>query len=399
MKPEFYRKVLDNGMTILFEKRNVPVVSVAIAARCGGMHEEEHEKGISHFIEHMMYKGTKKRTNKQIAEDIEKRGGDLNGFTDNLITAYWCKMPSKHLGIALEVLTDMVKNSLFDSKEMEKERKVIFEEIKMRKDNPRVYVMDKIHSFLYEKPFGVNIIGTYESMSSITREKMLKRFKETYAPDKLILAVVGNAEFSEIVDFAGKNFRGEKGKIKTIKAIPKNEIKTEKRKGVDQANLVFAYHVPVSKDKKSHAAIVLNTLMADGMSSRLFSEIREKRNLAYAVKGDSEITNEYAYNVIYVGTTAEKVDEVKKIILKEFKEVSKKLTEKELRQVKEQITGNYQISMEDSQSQLVNLLVYEMDGDSGKFYEFEKDINSVKLEDVKKLADIRNYSFFALLPE
>ena len=399
MKPEFYRKVLDNGMTVLFEKRDVPVVSVAIAVRCGGINEEGHEKGISHFIEHMLYKGTKKRTYKQIAEDIEKRGGDLNGFTANLITAYWCKMPSKHLKIALEVLADMIKNSLFDKKEMEKERKVIFEEIKMRKDNPLRHAMDRIHESLYEKPFGTDLIGTYESMSSITREKMLKRFNEVYAPNNLILAVVGNADFSELVDFAEKNFKGKKGKVKSIKIKLKNEIKTEKRKGIDQANLVFANHVPLFTDKKSYAAMVLNILLAGGSSSRLFQEIREKRNLAYAISGESEITKEYSYNMIYVGTTKEKVEDVKKIILKEFDEVSKKLTERELLQMKEQIIGNYQISMENSQTQLVNLLMYEIDGDARKFYEFEKDINSVKLADVKNLAHIKDYSFFVLVPE
>ncbi len=399
MKPEFYRKVLDNGMTILFEKRDIPVVSVAFAVRCGGLNEEEHEKGISHFIEHMLYKGTKKRTSKQIAEEIEKRGGDLNGFTDNMITAYWCKMPAKHFGVALDVLSDMLKNSLFDKNEMEKERKVIFEEIKMRKDNPRVYVMDKMHSFLYEKPFGTNIIGTYESMNSITREKILKRLKEVYTPNNLILAVVGNAEFADILKFAEKNFGKEKGKVKKIKTVLKNEIKTEGRKGIDQANLIFAYHVPVSSDKKSYAALILNTLMADGLSSRLFSEIREKRNLAYAIHGSSEITKEYAYNIVYVGTTKEKVEEVKKLIIQEFDEVSKNLTEKELHQIKEQVIGNYQISMEDSQSQMVNLLSYEIDGNAEKFYDFEKNIISVNLKDVRELAKIKNYSFLALVPE
>jgi predicted Zn-dependent peptidase len=399
MAPEFYRKVLSSGMTVLFEKRKVPVVSVAIAARCGGLNEEEHEKGISHFIEHMFYKGTKKRTAKKIAKDIESRGGDLNGFTDELITAYWCKMPSKHLKIALEVLADMVKNSLFDKKELEKERKVIFEEIKMRKDNPRIFVMDEIHNSLYEKPFGINLIGTYESMNSITREKLLERFKDVYAPNNLILAVVGDANFSEITEFAEKNFKGEKGKVKQIKAIPRNEIKIEKRKGIDQVNLIFAYHVPLANDKKSYAALILSTLMAGGMSSRLFSEIREKRNLAYAVKGDSEITKDFAYNIIYIGTTKEKIEEIKKIILDEFEKVSKDLTEKELNEAKEQEIGNYQISMEDSQSQLVNLLSYEIDGDAKEFYNFEKDISSVKLEDVKKLAKIKNYSFFALVPD
>ena len=321
MKSEFYRKILDNGMTILFEKRKVPVISVALAVKCGALNEEESEKGISHFIEHMLYKGTKKRTAKKIAEEIESRGGDLNGFTDELITAYWCKMPSKHLKVALEVLTDMIKNSVFDKKELEKERKVIFEEIKMRKDNPRIYVMDKIHSFLYEKPFGINVIGTYESMNSIKRDKLLKRFKEVYSPNNLILAIVGDADFSEIVEFAEKNFEKRRGKVKKIKVISRNEIQSEKRKGIDQANLIFAHHVPLSSDKKSYSAIILNTLMAGGMSSRLFNEIREKRNLAYAVKGDSEITKDFAYNIIYIGTTKDKIEEIKKIILQEFEKV------------------------------------------------------------------------------
>ena len=399
MKPKFFRKVLDNEMVVLFEKRNVPVVSVAIAARCGGMNEEKHEKGISHFIEHMLYKGTKKRTAKKIAEEIELHGGDLNGFTDYLITAYWCKLPSQHLKIGLDVLTDMLKNSLFDEKELEKERKVIFEEIKMRKDSPRTYVTDQIHSFLYKGDFAIPIIGTYESMNSITREKMLKRFNDVYAPNNLILAVVGDADFAELVKFAEKNFGGKGKRTQNPKVFIRNQIKTENRKGIDQVNLVFAYHVPVSGDKRSHAAYLLNLLMTGGMSSRLFSEIREKRNLAYAVKGDSEITKDFAYNMIYIGTTKDKFKEVEKIILAEFKKVSEKMTQKELDLIKEQAIGNYQISMEDSQTQLANLLIYEIDGDAKKFYEFEKDISSVKLEEVKELAKIKDYSLFVLVPE
>jgi len=119
MKQKFYRKVLNNGMTILFEKRNIPVVSVAYAVRSGGVNESYDEKGISHFIEHMLYKGTPTRNAKKIAEEIGKNGGELNGFTDETITAFWCKMPSRHLNIALDVLSDMIKNPLFDKKELE----------------------------------------------------------------------------------------------------------------------------------------------------------------------------------------------------------------------------------------------------------------------------------------
>ncbi len=399
MKPKFYKKILKNGMTVFLEKRNLPIVSVAFAVRNGGVNERLDEKGISHFIEHMLYKGTPTRNAKKIAEEIEKNGGELNGFTDETITAYWCKIPSKHLNIALDVLSDMVKNPLFDGKEMEKERKVIFEEIKMRKDNPHIYVLDKIQNCLYSGTLGENLIGTHETMNSIDRKKILEKFRKIYQPNNMILGIVGDAEFSDIVEFAEKNFGEMKGEIPSIGFSEKNEIKMEKRKGIDQTNLIFAYHVPLADDKKSYAAETLGTLMAGGMSSRLFSEIREKRNLAYAVKGESNITKFFAYNVIYVGTKKENVELVKKIILEEFKKVAENLTEKELNETKEQLVGNYNISMEESQTQLVNLLMHEIDGNAERFYDFEDNINAVKLKDVKELANIKDYSFLALMPE
>ena len=399
MKPKFYRKILKNGMTIIFEKRDIPVVAVAFAVRNGGINEEISEKGISHFIEHMLYKGTPTRDAKKIAEEIEKKGGELNGFTDETVTAFWCKMPSKHLKVALDVLSDMVKNPLFDKTELEKERQVIFEEIKMRKDSPQIYVLDNIQSELYDGTLGKNLIGTYETMSKIDRKKLIEKFKQIYQPNNMILGIVGDANFEEIVKFAEKNFGNIKGKISEIEFSKKNKSRIEKRKGIDQANLVFAYHVPLATDKKCYAAEVLGTLMAGGMSSRLFSEIREKRNLAYAVKGDSNVTKFFAYNGIYIGTTKEKIDLIKKIILEEFKKVADGLIEKELSQVKQQLIGNYNISLEDSQMQLLNLLLYEIDGNAKEFYDFEKNISEVKLKDVKELAKIKDYSFLALVPE
>ena len=399
MNQKFYKKILKNGMTILFEKRDIPVVSVAFAVRSGGINESADEKGISHFIEHLLYKGTPKRNSQKIAEEIERNGGELNGFTDEAITAYWCKMPSKHLNIALDVLSDMIKNPLFDEKELEKERKVIFEEIKMYHDNPRMHIFNEIKEVLYSGAFGMSLAGTTETMSSIDRKKMLEKFEQVYKPNNLILCVVGNANFEKIVKFAEKTFGNEKGNVPEQKFELKSESKIEKRKGIDQANLIFAFHSPLAGDKKSHAAQVLSVLMAGGMSSRLFQEIREKRNLAYAVKGDCDIARDYAYSLIYVGTTKEKVDIVKKLILEEFDKVAKNLNEKELKEVKEQIIGNHQISMEDSQNQMANLLAYEIDGDAKKFYEFEKNISEVNLKDVKELAKIKDYSFFALVPE
>jgi len=401
MKARFHRKVLKNGMTILFEKRDLPIVSVAFAVRNGGVNESSDEKGISHFIEHMLYKGTPTRNAKKIAEEIERNGGELNGFTSDLLTAFWCKMPSKHLNVALKVLGDMVKNPLFDEKELEKERQVIFEEIKRKHDIPMHHAFDEIQRTLYEEPFGIPLIGTQKTMNSIDRKKMVKKFKEIYQPNNMILCVVGNADFEEIVQFAGKNFVNGKGKVPELEIKLKNESKTELRKGIDQANLVFAYHVPTSIDKKNYAAQVLNVLMVGGKSSRLFDEIREKRNLAYVVLGDLDMSKDYAYAIVYVGTTKENVSEVKKIILEEFENVVKGLVEKELKEIKEQMIGNYQISMEDSQTQMVNLLFSEADGNAEKFYEFEKNIKGVKLKDVKDLAKkaSEKFSMFTLVPE
>jgi len=399
MSFKFYRKVLPNGMTILFEKRNTPVVSIAFAVRCGGENEDSSEKGISHLIEHMLYKGTLTRNSKELSEQIERKGGDLNGFTSESITAIHCKIPSKHLNIALTVLSDMIKNSLFDAKEIEKEKSVIFDEIRLHKDNPLSYVFKKMQGNLYEKPFGIPLIGTYETLNSLTREKIFKRFNQTYQPNNMVLCVVGNADLNKIVDFAKKNFGNTKGRVPQFKISKKNKSKIEKRKGIGQANFILAYHVPTFKKKKNYSAFVLNVLMAGGLSSRLFQEIRQKRNLAYAIKGESDINKNFAYNLIYVGSKKENVEPIKKIILDEFKKVSKELGEKELAQVKEQIIGNHQISIEDSQHQMSNLLFYEMNGNAKELYDFEKNIRKVKLIDVKDLAKIKKYSFFALLPE
>lgn len=401
MKTRFYRKVLKNGMVVLLEKRNLPVVSVAFAVRNGGVNEKEEEKGISHFIEHMLYKGTAKRDAKKIAEDIEKRGGELNGFTSEEMTAYWCKIPSKHLAVALDVISDMVKNPLFDEKELEKERKVIFEEIKMYHDNPRLHVIDEAQKLLYTGTMKINLAGTFKTMNGITKDKLFEKFKEAYTPENMILCVVGDADLDFLVKFAEENFKYEKSKVQLQKFDLDNESKTEERTGIDQANVIFAYHIPLAEDKKNYSAILLNSLMADGLSSRLFTEIREKRNLAYSIKGESNINKTFAYNSIYIGTMKENVDKVKNLILIEFEKVANSLDEEELNQVKEQLIGNYQISMEDSQQQMVNLLAYELQSNAKEFYDFEKNVLKIKLEDVKQLAleAKNNYSFFSLVPK
>ncbi|PJE81399.1 hypothetical protein COU58_02870 [Candidatus Pacearchaeota archaeon CG10_big_fil_rev_8_21_14_0_10_32_42] len=402
LKKAFRRAVLKNGITLLFEKRNLPLISIGVAVKSGGINEASSEKGISHFIEHLLYKGTPKRNAFQIAEEIEKRGGELNGFTEEELTAYWCKIPSNQAEVGFDVLFDMVKNPLFSNEEIEKERKVIFEEIKMRKDNPQIYVLDKIQQFLYDAPLGKDLIGTYKTMSSITREDILRRFKEVYTPNNMILSVVGDYDFEKLKNLVEKNFGNNRGNVQNFKIKRKNESRIEKRKGIDQANLIFAFHSPLANKKDSYAAEVLMSYMSGGMSSKLFTEIREKRNLAYAVKGQVNVRKDYSYSMIYVGTSGENIKEIKKIILEEFKKVSENFNEGNLKQAKEQLIGRYRISMEDSEVQMTRLLFQELEGDASKFYNFEENVSKVSLKEVKKLAsEVKegNYSFFALVPD
>jgi len=398
-KYEFFRKVLKNGLTVVFEKReNSGVVSMAFAVRHGGIHEDSKEKGISHFIEHMLYKGTKNRNSKQISWEIEKNGGILNGFTEEEFTAYWCKMPGDKINIALDVLSDMILNPLFDDKEMEKERKVILEEIKMRKDVPPIYVADKIQNLLYSGNLSEDIIGTEKSLLSINRKKISDKFQNVYGSENLILCVVGEGDFESLCDFCENKFKKSGFKIIEPAVGLKNSEKTEQREGIDQANLAFAFHSPKTCDKLVYASQVLECLMVGGMSSRLFQEIREKRNLAYSIKGGYSGGKRFGYSTIFAGTSPENVEKIKKIIIEEF-EKAKSADEKEIAQVKEQIIGNSRISKEDSQGQMLDLLYHEVWGNAENSYKYEEEIKKASVQDVRNLAAVKNYSFMALIPK
>lgn len=396
-EPEFYKKKLKNGLTILFEKRNLPVVCSSVTSKSGSEYETEKLKGISHFIEHLVFKGTKKRNVKQISEEVEKRGGIINAFTSEEFTCFWNKLPSKYLNIGIDIASDLVLEPLFEKEALERERKVILEEIKMYNDNPQLYVMNKIKELLYEKPFGMFTAGTCEIMSKINREDVLKIY-DNYSTNNMMLTVVGNANFDEICKLAEKIFPETKKKIQETKPIIKNSQLVEKRKGVEQANLVFGYHVPTLKDKNRYTAEILDILLTGGMSSKLFQEIREKRGLAYAVKGILEQNKNYGYEMIYVGTIKEKVKEVKELILKEIEKL-RNLENKELEEAKEQLIGLRQLESEDSEQTMIELIAEENAGNAEEYYRYEDKINSIKLEDVRKMAKLKGYSFIALVPE
>ncbi len=399
MHQKFSRTILPNGLTLLIEQRDLPVVSIAIATRYGGYHESLMEKGIAHFIEHMLYKGTRLRNAHDISSAIERNGGVLNGFTDELLTAFWCKIPSRHALFALEVLTDMVLHPSFDSKELEKERKVIFEEIRMRKDSPHIFVNDELQRALYEPPFGNPLIGTEQTLSSLTRKDLIQNHSKWYGAENLIVCVVGNVSKKEVVDFVSKKFT--KTSEVSIPSSPtfKPKTLTYTRKDIDQAHLALGIKMPLSTEKNYVAALVLSTLLGSGMSSRLFSEIREKRNLVYTVRSDCVINRYFSYLSIYAGMTPQNIPLVKELILKELNSISKKLSSKEIDSVKQQIIGNTELSEEDSVSQLSNLLSFEIDGNAENFYKMSDKILAVTPKQVQELAKVTSYGLVTLTPQ
>ncbi|MEI6058813.1 MAG: pitrilysin family protein [archaeon] len=394
----FTKKKLENGLTVLFEKRDVPVTTVMLATKFGSIHETAEDKGIAHFIEHLCFKGTKKRTTRQIAFELEKVGGILNAFTSEEETAYYAKLSSQHLELAMDVIFDIFFNPIFPEEEINKEGKVICEEIKMYNDDTVRHTLNKIKSNLYESPFGMDIIGTKENIEGMSRDVLMKKHNEVYTPQNAILSVVGNNDIEEIIRFAEKFSVERPGKMPSVpKIIPITKTTTETRKDIQQANVVMGLHFPKSCEKDRYAAEVLATILGHGMSSRLFTEVREKRGLAYAVKTSLDLGKEFGYMIIYAGTDKNKVKEVMDICIQEFKKM-KDITEKELQEGKEHAIGNHVIEAEGSNETAVNLLVEEISGDARNYYAYEKNINSVKLEDIKKLAGVSKYSSFALTP-
>jgi predicted Zn-dependent peptidase len=392
---EFYKRVLKNGVTVLFEKRNIPVISLSVNINSGSEFETEKEKGIHHVIEHMVFKGTKTRSNKQLASEVEKKGGILNGFTAEEMTAFLAKMPSKHLDAGFDVLSDIFLNPLFSKPEFEKEKRVIAEEIKLHRDNPLFYVSQKIKEMLYKKPFAISGAGTFESLDNMSIEQVSKHYFSDYGK-KIVISAVGHGDFEHLCKLAERFpkccYSKEVSKIVKI-----NKEQTEKRKGIDQAHFMFGYHCPVLGNKKRYVNDIVLTYLAGGMSSVLHSRIRDERGLAYAVYPDIDREKNFGYAMIYVGTEAQHIKKIRELILKEFKNL-KNIKQKDFQETKEQLIGLRKVSEEDSASVMSTLAFEEFGKKAEEYYNFEKNINAVKLSDVRNFK-LGKFSTFSLIPD
>jgi len=391
---------LKNGIEVIMEKRELPIVALSITNKFGASSEKSEIKGVAHVIEHLLFTGTKTRTHEDISRSIEKKGGILNAFTSNEMTSFWFKLPSEHVFIGLEILADMLNNPLFDNEKFEKEKKVILEEIKMYHDDPAIFIFEQLEGNLYEKPFGETVIGNEKSVSSLTREKVYRFFKENYNPSNYVISIVGNVDFKKVCDFIEKKFSKNESKVKTIQIKKKNEDSYEERPGIDQAHFVIGMHAPLSTEKGHYVLEVLDAYLANGMSSRLFLEIREKRGLAYAVRSNIQSEKSYSYYCIYAGTRKDKIEEVKKIILEELEKINS-MVQSDLEEAKERLIGLRKITKEESVNVMNALMTNELSGKAEDYYLHEEKIKEVRLDEVKKLAKelLKKYSTAAIVPK
>lgn len=350
------KTTLDNGLRILTTRMpHTRSVGIGIFAGVGSRYEREHERGISHFIEHMMFKGTERRpTAQQIAEAIEGLGGVMNASTDNEATIYWAKVAHHHLPVALDVLLDIFQHSKFDPEEVEKERQVILQEINRMMDMPEAWVHVLIAELIWpDHPVGWDTAGTKESVTNITRQDMLDYIARTYTPHNTVISLAGNLEHDRVVErlaaYLGNWSEKPPPSFLPVSDAPAGpRLKIEFRK-TEQAHLCIGLRgLPIS-DPDRFKLRILNVILGEGMSSRLFLEIREKRGLAYSVGSYTSYLRDTGAMVLYAGVPPQKAVDVVSAMVEQLALLrAKEVSEAELSKAKEFTKGRILLRMEDT---------------------------------------------------
>lgn len=355
-----HKDLLSNGIRVVTEELSfVHSVSMGIWVGTGSRYEDKTNHGISHFLEHMLFKGTKKRTAKQIAESLETVGGQINAFTAKEYTCYYAKVLNDHFDLATDVLADMFLNSLFRSEDMEKERNVILEEIKMYEDTPDELVHDIYSKAIWQTDaLGQSIIGTSDSVGQISPEQLICYYKSTYVPENVVIAVAGNIKRKVVLNRLEELFAHLAGEKPTKDLItPKSFSHTAfVSKEIEQMHLCLGFPGLHSQHENIYALSVLNHVLGGGLSSRLFQEVREDRGLTYSIYSyHSGYSNAGLFGV-YAGTSEQNAEEVVEIVLKQMAGIKKQgITKEELENTKEHIKGTVLLSLENSSNRMNRL--------------------------------------------
>ena len=357
-----YKKhVLENGLTIIGEEiPYVKSISLGVWINAGSRIEDEEISGVSHFIEHMLFKGTRNRTSKQIASEIDNLGGQINAFTSKECTCYYVKLLDSHIDIGIDVLSDMILNSKFNEDDLDKERSVIIEELKMYEDSPEDLAYDLLTENIYKHDtLGMNIIGTEESLKRLNREKLLDYFNKYYVPNNSVIAISGNFNFDEIINKIEEKFKVWKKRDVNVD-IKKAEFKScflTKNKDIEQVNLAMSLEaVPIESDKEVYALAVINTVFGGSISSRLFQKIREEKGLVYSIYSSQSLYRKCGELGIFASMSNEHLKEVYESIIEEIKIMKKYyLTDQEIKESKEQLKGSYILGLESTSSRMMSI--------------------------------------------
>ena len=342
---------LDNGVRVLIEELpHVHSAAVGFWVDTGTKNEDAHNNGISHFIEHMLFKGTEKRSALEIAQSLEDTGGSLNAFTDKEMTCYYARVLDDQVELAIDVLSDMLLDSLFDEAEMRREKKVVIEEIKMYEDTPDELVQDMFSQVFWGgHPLGRAIVGTRQTVRGTSRADIVSYMDRFYTPDRLVVSVAGNVKAKKVLDQLNKTVgKLSRKPTKTIdtKPVPNSALKI-KYKDIEQAHLVIGTQGLSITHPDRYVLTVLDAILGGGMSSRLFQEIREKRGLAYSISSFEILYRHAGIFGVYAATNAKSLQAVVELCMAEVDKIKGgDITADELRRAKQQLRGSLLLSLE-----------------------------------------------------
>ncbi|MEX1055377.1 MAG: pitrilysin family protein [Rhodothermales bacterium] len=406
----FEKTTLENGVRVVTETiPSVRSISVGVWIFAGSRDETREESGISHFIEHMVFKGTQKRRMHHIAQRMESVGGYLNAFTAKEYTCYYARALDEHLARAVDTVSDLVLSPNLPTKELEKEKDVVLEEMKMYEDNPEDLIFDKFEAAVYaDHELGRPIIGYPDTVSAFTREQLVDYMERRYTPNRIVLAVAGNARHEHVVRLARSAFAATRRTSPDVARIPVEgyeSVQIVDYRPIQQAHLVIGARGMDVHNPDRAGLSVLNTILGGGMSSRLNQNIRERYGFCYNIYSFTNLHSDSGDLGVYMGTDANKIDRARKLIVRELEKlVEKPVSGRTLSQAKNQVRGSIMLGLESMSNRMMRLGRQELYFERFmSLDEINRDIEKVSPEDVQRIArdmfDKETFSSVVLLPQ
>ena len=391
------REVLPNGLTLITEEMDhIRSISIGIWIKTGSRDEDKEWNGISHFVEHMVFKGTQHRSAEEIARQVDSIGGNIDAFTAKECVSFSMKVLDEHLPIALDVLSDLVLNPVFDEQDISRERGVILEEIKMDEDNPD-YLVHEIftQNFWKGHSLGLPILGTRDTVKRFERVPVLESYAKHFAPGNMIITAAGYLKHDRFVELVRKHFNHMKPVKNGFHRAPptiSSRIVLRNKKALEQVQIcVGVPSYPITHERR-HSSYILNTLLGGGMSSRLFQNIRERQGLAYAIYSDLNPYRDTGCLSVYAGTSKASATKVVESVVSEFSKLKKDtVSPDELRRAKDQLKGSLMLSLESSTARMSNLARQEMYFD--RFYGLDELIAKIEAVTAEELQQLANNFF------